>query len=69
MKMIIYGYVIFGSIFTYGALTKNVGLGKILVGSAFAGLPAISFYVLIDKEKQRRLYNDELYEEIFLIRP
>ena len=69
MKMIINGFAISGSIFTYGLLTKNKELSGILVGLGFAGYYATSIIVLIDKEKQRRLYNDELYEEIFLISP
>ena len=68
-KMIINGYAISVSIFTYGLLTKNKELSGILVGLGFAGYYATSIIVLIDKEKQRRLYNDELYEEIFLISP
>ena len=68
-KMIINGFAISVSIFTYGWLTKNEELGGILVGLGFAGYYATSIIVLIDKEKQRRLYNDELYEEIFLISP
>ena len=72
MKMIIYGPVIFGSIFRYGFVTmygRNGELGEILAGLGIAGLYATAIIVLIDKEKQRRLYNDELYEEIFLISP
>ena len=68
-KMIINGYAISGSIFMYGLLTKNEELGGILPVLGFAGVYATSIIVHIDKEKQRRLYNDELYEEIFLISP
>ena len=69
MKILINGFAISGSIFMYGLLTKNEELGGILPVLGVAGVYATSIIVHIDKEKQRRLYNDELYEEIFLISP
>tara|TARA_B100001250_G_scaffold234633_1_gene201512 strand:- start:581 stop:976 length:396 start_codon:yes stop_codon:yes gene_type:complete len=65
LKMIVYGSIICGSIITYGALAENIKLGNILVKLGFSGIYTGSFYVLIDKEKQRKLFNETLYEEIF----
>ena len=68
-KILIYGYVISASIFTYGWITgydiENRELSDVLVYSGFAGFYGTNIMLFFEQERQRRLFNEQLYQTIF----
>tara|TARA_B100000579_G_C22629060_1_gene755670 strand:- start:1 stop:453 length:453 start_codon:yes stop_codon:yes gene_type:complete len=72
-KILIYGYAISASIFTYGWITgyeiENRAFSDILVYSGFAGFYGTNIMLFFEQERQRRLFNEELYNKIFLSKP
>ena len=69
-KIMIYGITIVSSISVYGLyLNDNKALGEILPYLALIGTYGTFIMLFIEKEKQRKLFNEKLYEEIFLISP
>ena len=69
-KILIYGMTIVGSISVYGLyLNDNKELGEILPYLALIGTYGTFIMLIIEKEKQRKLFNEKLYENIFIIHP
>ena len=69
-KIVIYGGTIVGSISVYGLyLNDNKVLGDILPYLAFMGAYGTFIMLFFEKEKQRKLFNEKLYKEIFLTNP